>query len=148
MAYAKVENDAVAEYPVYEGDIRLRYPNVSFASPFTPPEEYVAVADVLAPSTDYTQNVTEGDPLLVEGVWTRNWVVSDASEEQIVERTEQQWSSVRAERNKRLAACDWTQLADAPVNAADWTSYRQELRDITTQSDPFNITWPVAPGSF
>ena len=28
------------------------------------------------------------------------------------------------------------------------TSYRQALLNIATQADPFNITWPVAPGSF
>ena len=56
-----------------------------------------------------------------------------------------EWAYVRAERNKRLTACDWTQLSDAPVDAAVWATYRQELRDITTQSDPFNIVWPAAP---
>lgn len=56
-----------------------------------------------------------------------------------------QWAEVRIQRNKLLAACDWTQLSDAPVNAAAWAVYRQELRDITQQSDPFNITWPQEP---
>jgi len=28
---------------------------------------------------------------------------------------------------------------------AAWATYRQELRDITTQSDPFNIIWPSKP---
>jgi hypothetical protein len=56
-----------------------------------------------------------------------------------------QWDSVRTERNTRLADSDWTQLSDAPVNAADWATYRQELRDITGQADPFNITWPTRP---
>ena len=27
----------------------------------------------------------------------------------------------------------------------EWETYRQELRDITTQPDPFNITWPSIP---
>lgn len=42
------------------------------------------------------------------------------------------------------------QLTDAPVSdteAQQWASYRQALRDITTQSDPFNIQWPVPPGA-
>lgn len=55
------------------------------------------------------------------------------------------WTVIRAERNKLLADCDWTQLPDASADAATWATYRQELRDITTQSDPFNIVWPVAP---
>lgn len=59
-----------------------------------------------------------------------------------------QWALVRAERNAKLAASDWTQLPDAPLTTeqkAQWATYRQELRDVTTQSDPFNIVWPVPP---
>lgn len=57
------------------------------------------------------------------------------------------WADVRRERNARLADCDWTQLPDAPVDAASWATYRQELRDITTQTDPFNIIWPEEPAA-
>lgn len=56
-----------------------------------------------------------------------------------------QWDEVRKERNALLAACDWTQLPDTPVDAAEWATYRQALRDITTQADPFNIVWPEQP---
>lgn len=57
------------------------------------------------------------------------------------------WATIRAERNAKLAACDWTQLPDAPVDAAVWATYRQALRDITQQADPFNITWPTPPAA-
>jgi hypothetical protein len=40
------------------------------------------------------------------------------------------WAALRAERNARLAASDWTQVADAPVDAAAWAAYRQALRDM------------------
>lgn len=59
------------------------------------------------------------------------------------EKEDVQWAAVRATRNSKLAQCDWTQLPDAPVDAAVWAVYRQALRDITTQADPFNIEWPV-----
>ena len=55
---------------------------------------------------------------------------------------DQAWAGIRARRNTMLAECDWTQLPDAPVDAAVWAVYRQALRDITTQADPFNIVWP------
>jgi hypothetical protein len=32
--------------------------------------------------------------------------------------------------------------SDASADAATWAAYRQALRDITTQANPFNITWP------
>lgn len=56
------------------------------------------------------------------------------------------WDGVRAERDRRLAACDWTQVADAPVDAAAWARYRQELRDIPQNwNDPDLVEWPEEP---
>lgn len=58
------------------------------------------------------------------------------------------WEGIRADRNARLATCDWTQLPDAPltnVQTSEWATYRQELRDITEQADPFAVVWPTAP---
>lgn len=60
-------------------------------------------------------------------------------------KTDRQWAVVRAERNAKLAASDWTQLPDAPADAAVWAVYRQALRDVMAQNDPFNIVWPVEP---
>lgn len=57
-------------------------------------------------------------------------------------------AGVRLKRNAFLASCDWTQVADAPVDAAVWATYRQALRDIPQQPGfPTNVTWPTAPGS-
>jgi hypothetical protein len=54
--------------------------------------------------------------------------------------------TVRVERNAKLAASDWTQVADAPVDKAVWAAYRQALRDVTTQAGfPVTIDWPEAP---
>lgn len=56
------------------------------------------------------------------------------------------WPTIRARRDVLLAQSDWTQLPDVPLaTKAAWADYRQALRDVTTQSDPTNITWPVAP---
>jgi hypothetical protein len=53
---------------------------------------------------------------------------------------------IRAQRNRLLSACDWTQLADAPVDDLAWAVYRQALRDIPDQPGfPANVVWPVAP---
>lgn len=53
---------------------------------------------------------------------------------------------VRAERNARLTACDWTQLPDAPADTAAWAAYRQALRDVTAQVGfPWDVTWPTPP---
>lgn len=56
--------------------------------------------------------------------------------------------SARSDRNSLLAACDWTQVADAPVDREAWAAYRQSLRDVTTQDGfPLNIIWPTPPNS-
>jgi len=59
---------------------------------------------------------------------------------------ETQWRVVRSERKLKLMACDWTQLSDIPIETkAFWEPYRQALRDVTNQPDPFNIVWPTPP---
>ena len=60
----------------------------------------------------------------------------------------EQWVQIRGLRDSKLLECDWTVLPDVPLTAekkAEWETYRQALRDITTQPDPFNITWPTPP---
>ena len=55
-------------------------------------------------------------------------------------------AQARSKRNQLLTASDWTQIPDVPVDQAAWATYRQELRDITSQEGfPEAITWPVAP---
>ena len=83
----------------------------------------------------------------IEGKWYTKYGVSDMGQEAIDALTAAQWESVRALRNTKLENCDWTQLPDAPVDATAWATYRQELRDITNQPDPFAIVWPTAPQS-
>tara|TARA_B110000305_G_scaffold191761_1_gene214619 strand:- start:68 stop:442 length:375 start_codon:yes stop_codon:yes gene_type:complete len=59
------------------------------------------------------------------------------------------WKRIREERNKRISACDWTQLPNVPLPGAkkyEWETYRQALRDITqTTEDPSNPVWPIQP---
>lgn len=58
-----------------------------------------------------------------------------------------EWPLVRAKRDRLIAATDWTQLPDVPLATKEmWANYRQALRDVTLQPDPFNIVWPAPPG--
>lgn len=53
---------------------------------------------------------------------------------------------VRTSRGEKLKECDWTQVADAPVDKAAWATYRQALRDVTGQEGfPWTIDWPEQP---
>jgi hypothetical protein len=92
-----------------------------------------------------TQVCEEGPALLIDGVWTQNYIVSDLDPAASAAKVGAQWDVVRAERNKLLADCDWTQLPDVSVDAAAWATYRQALRDVTGQANPFAIVWPEGP---
>lgn len=55
---------------------------------------------------------------------------------------------VRDKRAGLLAKSDWSVLPDVVMTDEDrqqWRAYRQALRDITKQPDPFNIVWPTPP---
>jgi hypothetical protein len=53
---------------------------------------------------------------------------------------------VRSERNAKLTATDWTQVADTTADKTAWATYRQALRNVPTQAGfPWTIEWPVAP---
>lgn len=56
------------------------------------------------------------------------------------------WERIRNHRNAMLAACDWTQVSDAPVDTAAWAEYRQALRDLPDSADdPREVVFPVEP---
>lgn len=55
--------------------------------------------------------------------------------------------SVRSLRNQRLRESDWVMASDVPeATRAGWTTYRQALRDLPSQSGwPLDVTWPTKP---
>ena len=56
------------------------------------------------------------------------------------------WWNIRKERDGRLAKTDWTQNDDVPNSTkTKWQAYRQALRDVPSQSNPYNVTWPTEP---
>lgn len=60
-------------------------------------------------------------------------------------------TSVRATRDQKLTASDWTQMADSPLASdkkTEWATYRQSLRDLPSSSDfPHTMTWPTEPSA-
>lgn len=61
---------------------------------------------------------------------------------------EEAWQIVRSDRNRLLFKSDWTQIGDSPLNEEQknaYRIYRQALRDITIQNNPFDIIWPNIP---
>lgn len=59
---------------------------------------------------------------------------------------ETEWQMIKTQRKMMLEKTDWTQLPDVPLATKEvWATYRQALRDITNQPDPFTIVWPQRP---
>lgn len=108
--------------------------------------------------TVYQYSMRQGVEQQSDGKWYTKYVLgpifTDTDEATAAEqeaaykamKDAEQAKSVRDTRTRRLADSDWTQLADAPVDKAVWATYRQALRDITTQTGfPWAITWPTQP---
>jgi hypothetical protein len=70
---------------------------------------------------------------------TESWVVD----------TESVASKARLRRSHLLVQSDWTQLPNSPLTPEaqqSWATYRQALRDITSQAGfPLDIEWPTFP---
>jgi hypothetical protein len=150
--YIKVSGSEIT-YPYTLDNLRNDNTNVSFpknltndilASFHTYPIIYVDV-DI---DSDYEKNYVEGTPIQSGSVYVQNWITSSASVEEIAQRKEEKWTEIREIRNNLLSECDWTQMNDTPISGSkltEWQTYRQSLRDITSQSNPFEITWSTKP---
>jgi len=139
------------------------YTNTSFPSQWTPAlvEELGLDPVFESPTpttTRYQTSYKDGVEQDAQGRWLWKWSIGPvftdnedgtAAEQEaayIARIDAEQAKSVRADRDKRLAECDWTQLSDSQVDKAVWATYRQSLRDVPAQAGfPHNITWPVKP---
>lgn len=155
MLYVKIKDGNIEKYPYTEYDLRQENPNISYPNiigyGFFIEAGAFPVQVSERPEGDHTKNISEGSPEeFLPGIWKQTWVVEDASDEEIAFRVERKWEAVRSRRNRMLAESDWTQLPDSPLTEdkiAEWASYRQALRDITEQTDPFNAVFPIAPAA-
>jgi hypothetical protein len=129
--------------PYSIGQLRRDNPQVSF--PSTIPADTLAEYDVYevteTPQPSYdssTQSLSQAVEL-VEDVWTQVWTVAPLPQDQAE-------SNIRSQRDSLLATCDWTQVADAPVDKQAWADYRQSLRDVPSQAGfPYSVVWPEQP---
>lgn len=153
MFLIALENGEPVGNPITLDNFKLLNAGMSLPFPLLPehiePHGYGIYDFSMPPECGTFEKIEEMAPVKSpdNGVYYQTRIVVPMNDEEIATRTKQEWTAVRFERNRRLTACDWTQLPDAPVDAAAWTTYRQALRDITTQADPFNIQWPTTPAA-
>lgn len=125
------------------------FPNTSFGER-GPSVEWITeagyyVISVWKPYDHATEKLVPAAPHLFDGMCCLV-DVEPLTQEELDQRVVTQWQVVRNQRNQMLKDTDWTQVADSPVDKPAWALYRQALRDITQQPDPFSITWPEQNG--
>ena len=162
MNYAKINGTTLVTYPYGPGELEQDRPG-SFVGPNYNMVEcfnntdlssqgfsLAQVVEETVPSFDaITQRCTlSTTPILRDGVWILTWVIENKSAETLALELHDRELNARARRNDKLKDTDWTQLPDAPVDSAAWATYRQALRDLTSQAGfPDAITWPTVPSS-
>lgn len=133
-----------------QGEVRSLYPNTSFPSQWSAElVEELGLDPVLetpAPTVTRYQTAYKDGVEQVNGNWLWKWSISEMSDETKAAKDAEQAKNIRSDRDRRLSECDWTQVADAPVDKAAWATYRQALRDVPTQAGfPYDINWPSKP---
>lgn len=172
--FAKITNGTVDQYPYTVGDLRRDNPNVSFPKNVSQgvmqkygmyPVGYQAEPDYdplthriqhsNLPEREVTGYYTADDApvpdMVGDPIYSGRWVITKTAvaltADQIADATAAKSKEVRKDRDTRLAATDFYALTDVTMNAA-MTTYRQELRDITSHANfPYLNAddWPTKP---
>ena len=145
MNYAIIDGTTVKS----TGTIQQLFPNTSF-SIAGPNADFLTANNVveLVENLNYTtptQKLSNVDAY-VQGGKAYNVRVENTTAEEQTALTDQKWIAIRLERDRRLQITDWRASSDLTLSD-DWKAYRQALRDVPAQSDPYNIAWPTEPSS-
>ena len=143
MKYAILDGTTV----VKTGKLQTLFPNTSFPASGVPADfltenNMVEFLSTL-PFTEPAQKLVAADPYVKEGK-VYNVLVTDTDDADKSRLTKNKWREVRSERDRLLADTDWRATSDRTLTD-NWRDYRQALRDVPNQTDPYNITWPTAP---
>lgn len=140
--FIKLTNGTPETYTIEQ--LRRDNPNISF--PKDIPADILASYDVYpvkripAPQIDYNTHTHVQETSLVDGEWTQAWAVVELP-------LDQAETNIRAHRERLLQETDWMALIDNTLTS-DWATYRQTLRDISSQEGfPYSIVWPDKPVS-
>jgi hypothetical protein len=155
MLYVKAIDNQIVAYPYSQTDLIRDNPGTSFPaggiSTASLAEWNVFPVHYASQPTfdDLTERLVEAEPIHDGSAWIQQWKITPILQEEIDARNHQQAASVRAQRNALLAATDWWVIqameAGQVINTS-MTTYRQALRDITSQPGfPWDITWPEVP---
>jgi len=143
--YATLLNGEIDRYPLSLPQVRLAFPDVSFATTPDPqdllPLGIVVVQETAAPDYDpATQTLAEDPPSYENGVWVQTWMVTDLTADEIAARTQARRAAlVCTPRQARLA------LAQAGLLPAieAWVTAAAETTQIEWQyANEIRRDWP------
>lgn len=123
--FIKAKNNEVIKYPYTMEDLYAEYPNTSFPdklenSTLAEFDVYI-VNEQPQPQVDHTKNVAEETPNLINGEWHQDWVVTDATQEEIAQRKADMVNTVKQQR------------AEAYRNESDPLFFKTQRNEATTE---------------
>ena len=150
MAYAKIINNAVSQYPYTRQDLYNDYPDIDqkvLIPQSELPEGIVIVNGQVPSSYDAATQKFEyaGQPTLIDGEWQLAITVFNKTDAEMESERLAQKQYLRERRNTLLAETDWWANSDVTMTD-EQRAYRQALRDIPLQEGfPHSVTWPTKP---
>jgi hypothetical protein len=138
---------------VTESEFRSMFPDASLPLTLTSQEVTSLGGDIVlegpqAQPTRYQVSFRDGVQE-IDGQWFTKYSVTDIDDEAKAAKDAEQAKSVRKQRDDLLLETDWKVIKAAETStalAADWATYRQALRDVTTQQGfPWEVQWPEQP---
>lgn len=155
--YAQIKDNKIVTI-VNDNTLRELYPSTHF------PEEIqgshlenfdgwtVIQNDLSAPQYDFATEKTEFTYELKNGVVNGFHKVIKLTSAEVIVAQELQLNIVRYNRNNLLKATDYLMVSDvfvkfSKVQQDAITEYRQALRDITDDLNPFNVVYPTLDSS-
>jgi len=156
---------------MFESEFRRLHPNTSLPAQLSEAVLNDLGADVVlegpqASGADHYQFSQRSGVEQINGRWYTKYVLgpiftdnedATAAEQEAAYKAAkdaEQAKAIRAERDKKLAECDWVTIKaiDASSDGLGiqlplvWINYRKALRDVPGQAGfPWNVTWPTKP---
>lgn len=138
--YVKIVNGKPVEYSL--GKLRLDNPNTSF--PKWPDSSILEEFDVYElklverPQATISQDVYEGEPQLVNGTWTQNWVISELSNEEVSERKQAKFEkeeTLRREAYQKLSDPLFFKWQRGEATKDEWLTVVSQIKDWYSTND-------------
>jgi hypothetical protein len=163
MLYIKLDQEGnPVKFPIMAEEVRKALSHMSLPATLT--NEVLAGTGFqllymcdksLMPRATLTHEVQMDTPAFVDGRWERRYkIVMCVPEARNNQRIKRAWDEVRKIRNTALFASDrivlkgygQATLGMTPdIDLVAWETYRQAMRDVTKQPDPYNVEFPVRP---